>query len=276
VLAVFDRACHLATPGGQVAALVLPNVGNGPLNIVVEGGPDAGPASVQPGAFRSVEPGMAAHLQATSLRIGDLEVVLERTEVWEPRPAWKQLRARREAILARLPLLRRLALDHAPADSLLALLAPGRRVDSTLSAAEATLTTANRAAGTLRSCWRRGDAAGVQRGAAQLAGLGVGLTPAGDDFLAGALLWAWLAHPAPGPFCHLVLGSAAPHTTILSAALLRAAAGGQCSAAWHRLLAALAWQDEAHLARAVQAVRSYGQTSGSDALAGFLWLGADA
>ena len=271
VLAVFDRACHLATTGGQVAALVLPDVGNGPLNMVVEGGSDRWPC-----AFRSVKPGMVAHLQAPSLQIGDLEVALDRAQVWEPCPAWERLRVRREAIVDRLPLLRSLSLDHAPADSLLALLVAGQRADSASNGTEATIATANKAAETLRASWRRGDAVGMQRGATQLAGLGGGLTPAGDDFLAGAMLWAWLAHPAPRPFCHLVLEAAAPHTTILSAALLRAAARGECSAPWHRLLAALAKGGEARLASAVQAVRAYGHTSGSDALAGFLWLGIDA
>ena len=276
VLAVFDRACHLATPGGQVAALVLPDIGDGPFNMVVEGGSDRWPGSEQPGVFRSVKPGMVAKLQATSLQIGDLEVALDRTQVWEPCPAWKRLRVRREAIVDRLPLLRSLSLDHARANSLLALLVPGQRADSASNGTEATIATANQAAETLRASWRRGDAVGTQRGATQLAGLGGGLTPAGDDFLAGAMLWAWLAHPAPRPFCHLVLEAAAPHTTILSAALLRAAARGECSAPWHRLLAALAKGGEARLARAVQAVRAYGHTSGSDALAGFLWLGIDA
>jgi len=276
VLAVFDRACHLVTTGGQVAALVCPDIGNGPLNMVVEGRSDRWPGSGQPGAFRSVRPGMAVHLQATSLQIGDLEVALDRAQVWEPCPAWERLRVRREAIVDRLPLLRSLALDHAPGDSLLALQVPGRRADSAGSSIEATITTANQAAETLRAGWQQGDAVGVQRGATQLAGLGSGLTPAGDDFLAGAMLWAWLVYPAPRPFCHLVLESAALHTTILSAALLRAAGRGECSAPWHRLLAALAEGGEARLARAVQDVRSYGHTSGSDALAGFLWLGIDA
>ena len=109
-------------------------------------------------------------------------------------------------------------------------------------------------------------------GASCLAGLGGGLTPSGDDFLAGAMLAAWLSHSVPERVCQLLLHTAAPRTTVLSAALLRAAAAGACSAPWHRLLAALANGGEEQLPSAVEEVLAHGHTSGADALAGFLWV----
>jgi hypothetical protein len=109
--------------------------------------------------------------------------------------------------------------------------------------------------------------------ARQLAGLGNGLTPAGDDFLTGVMLWAWLAHPQPQRFSALLAETAVPRTTTLSAAFLQAAAEGECSIAWHRLLQALAAGDERNLVGVVASVLATGQTSGADALAGFLWLG---
>ena len=57
-----------------------------------------------------------------------------------------------------------------------------------------------------------------------LAGLGDGLTPAGDDWLVGMMLWAWLAHAAPRRFCQVLSDAAVPRTTTLSAAFLQAAA----------------------------------------------------
>ena len=113
----------------------------------------------------------------------------------------------------------------------------------------------------------------LETGAAQLAGLGGGLTPAGDDFLTGVMLWAWLAHPSPRSQCRLLVKAAAPRTTTLSAAFLQAAARGECGVAWHVLLAALSEGGDAELATAVQDVLSHGATSGADALAGFLWTG---
>ena len=129
---------------------------------------------------------------------------------------------------------------------------------------------ARRALPLLRAGWA-GDLSLLREGAAQLAGLGAGLTPAGDDFLCGLMLWAWLAHPDPEALCRVVVEAAAPRTTTLSAALLRAAGRGECSAAWHRLLAALATGDEGRILAATQRVLAHGATSGAAALAGFLW-----
>jgi hypothetical protein len=99
------------------------------------------------------------------------------------------------------------------------------------------------------------------------------LTPAGDDFLAGAMLWGWLAHPTPDFLCRLVIEAAVPRITTLSAAFLRAAARGECSAAWHALLAALSRGSDEEVARAARDVLALGATSGADTLAGFLWAG---
>jgi hypothetical protein len=98
------------------------------------------------------------------------------------------------------------------------------------------------------------------------------LTPAGDDFLAGVMLWAWLAHPSPHRVCQILLEEAVPRTTVLSAALLSAAAVGECSAPWHRLLQALPAGDEHGITKAAHHVLSFGNTSGADSLAGFLWI----
>jgi hypothetical protein len=105
---------------------------------------------------------------------------------------------------------------------------------------------------------------------AWLAGLGGGLTPAGDDLLCGAMLAAWLAHPDPAGFCRGVVETAVPRTTMLSAAFLHAAGRGECGAAWHRLLAALAAGADDEIAAATAAVLAHGATSGADALTGFV------
>ena len=127
-----------------------------------------------------------------------------------------------------------------------------------------------RSARALAAGWD-GDHLQLIQGAAGLAGLGGGLTPAGDDFLIGLMLWAWLAHPDPASFCRALSQAAIPRTTTLSAAFLRAAARGECSAAWHALLAALGEGGEAEIAAAAQDVMRPGATSGAGSLAGFLW-----
>jgi hypothetical protein len=284
VRAVFERACHLGLSAGGIIALVLPEPGDGPLNVVVE---------AEPGLFATVAPGASVYRDRNRLQVGDLQVDLDRAAIWEPRPAWKRLRACGQAIAGHLPLVHALALRHAPAGSLLALLA----VPLATSPAPAANECADRqrqgleaearslqvlaplarqavhslAAG-LQTGWD-GDQTQLQAGAARLAGLGGGLTPAGDDFLVGAMLWVWLTCPTPEPLCQMLLEAAAPRTTALSAAFLQAAARGECSASWHALLAVLAEGTDADLAPAVQAVLAHGYTSGADTLAGFLCMG---
>ncbi|UCC65413.1 MAG: DUF2877 domain-containing protein [Anaerolineae bacterium] len=259
VLAIFEHACDLLTPDGDVLALVTPQVGDGPLNIVMDG---------TAGLFAGVAPGAPVTLEPKRLMGSGLDVDLKQAAVWEPRPDWNRLRGRRAEILACLPLLRALCLHQAPPESLLALLKPTRSRDGLN---ETIFSAAQKAAAALRDGWR-GDLLQLQEGVAGLAGLGGGLTAAGDDFLVGAMLWAWLAHPAPNLFCRTLTEVAVPSTTTLSVAFLGAAARGECSAPWHGLLAALSEGVEIKITAAVQEVLAHGATSGADALAGFLHL----
>ncbi len=272
IVAVLGRSCVLGMGEGGHAILVPAEIGDGPLNIVVDG---------KPGAFSGVEVGSPAWLEAGRLLIGRLEVTLGRSAIWEPRPDWDRLRSCREAITARLSFLRTLALQHAPEGSLLAhFFEPDVRRGSLGTPIEALVAKALESAEDLREGWH-GNPISLQLGASRLAGLGWGLTPAGDDLLCGVMLWAWLAHPSPPSFCHLLLEAAADRTTALSAAFLRAAARGECSAAWHRLLVALAGSRRhqptadalERIEHSVREVLSFGSTSGGDTLAGFLWIG---
>lgn len=272
VVAAFGRSCVLRMGDGDLAIMVPAEIGDGPLNIVVAGQPDA---------FSGVDVGSLVWLEEARLVIGQVEVTLDGPAVWEPRPDWHWLRSCREAVAARLSHLRALALRHAPEGSLLApFFEPGARCGSLGTSIEASIVTALESGEEVKEGWP-GDPSSLQRGASRLAGLGGGLTPAGDDFLCGVMLWAWLAHPSPPSFCRLLLEAAAGRTTALSAAFLRAAARGECSAAWHRLLVALAgWQREQSMAgtrgrleQSVRDVLSFGSTSGGDTLAGFLWMG---
>jgi hypothetical protein len=280
VAAVYDRACTLAFPDGSLVSLVSPEIGDGPLNIVV--------------ALRTLaalQPGQEVRLEDQWLGIGELAVSLERAMIWEPCPDWERLRKSCETIMGHLAHLESLALHLAPNDSLLVLvetdpgrgrpasascrpadsfhLAPGRAtVDESLHSVTLEAALSLRAG-------LKGDRAQLQAGVEQLAGLGGGLTPAGDDFLAGIMLWTWLARPDPRSWCRAMLEAATSRTTTLSAAFLRTAAAGECPASWHRLLVVLESGETQHLAAAVEGVLSYGHTSGADMLAGFLWPGAD-
>ncbi|WP_010137755.1 oxamate carbamoyltransferase subunit AllH family protein [Oceanicola sp. S124] len=110
------------------------------------------------------------------------------------------------------------------------------------------------------------DGTALCRGALALAGLGPGLTPAGDDFLCGVLI----AARGQSGTCQALLRAAQTATHAISRAFLQAAAQGHGSAAWRALLTG----SEAELPALVVAVAAPGASSGGDVLAGYLWARA--
>jgi hypothetical protein len=112
----------------------------------------------------------------------------------------------------------------------------------------------------------------TRRAAHQLAGLGAGLTPAGDDVLMGAIYAVWIIHPVDQAklVAAAIACEAVPMTTSLSAAWIRAAAHGQAGIRWHDLFNALLLGNQLAIQSSVKRILSIGCTSGSDALAGFL------
>jgi len=262
VLGVYARACNLITERGDVIGVVSPEIGNGPLNIVLRNWP--------PSLSETHKAGRVL-LKPNRLVLNGLEIDVDATDTWEPCPDWETLRGRWAVIESSLPSLEALCLDYDLDNVLLPLLGASPPVQGLAAILTQQF---DKAAGQLLDGWR-GDGDALGESGAALAGLGDGLTPAGDDFLVGAMLWSWLAHPAPERFCSTLVAAAAPRTTTLSAAFLRAAARGQCSAAWHGLLAALAEGRSAEIASAAQAVLRHGASSGLDALIGFLYLSRD-
>ncbi len=244
VLSVHRHVCNLLLASGEVLALVHPALGEGPFHVVL-----AEPVPFEAVCAKSA-PGTATGEQVV---VGELQVYLGAAQVWDPTPRWSESRevlVRGKAILAPL-------LAGAPPDALVA--AVNERVQEALAA------------------WRQrgGCAAGMVHLARALAGLGPGLTPAGDDVLLG-LLAAWHACRAaacmpdatpPGP---VVVQVAQGRTTRLSAAWLRHAAAGRFAAAWHRLARALAEQNPAEVARAGEGIMHTGASSGYYGLWGFV------
>lgn len=202
----------------------------------------AEPSSARP--FAAVRPGQPATLGGGELRAGRLRVRMVRT--W---PATPRLPGTTPAGLAR---------------GLAAL-----------------------AAGLQRSEQRPGlPAAELPRppwpaAADRLLGRGPGLTPSGDDLIAGVLVGLTLlpralGRPAPGGLAELVrlVHAEAPRrTTALSTALLRAAARGQPSAEVTHLLGALTAPDTVGVQPAAAGLLGVGATSGADLAHGVLAAG---
>jgi hypothetical protein len=105
---------------------------------------------------------------------------------------------------------------------------------------------------------------------AQLLGRGPGLTPTGDDVLAGALVaLSALGSPAAGVLGTAVLAAAPQATTTVSAALLTHAARGECIPQLADLVEAVG-AAEAGLPRAAGALLAVGHCSGAGLLHGVL------
>jgi hypothetical protein len=121
-----------------------------------------------------------------------------------------------------------------------------------------------------------GDDGGAVRTAAGLLGAGDGLTPLGDDVLAGAIAALVVLGAAAGiddlpvatALIGWVLSAAQARTTSLSASLLHCAAAGRVAEPVARLLRALGGMDDVAPARA--ATLGIGHSSGGGLLAGVL------
>lgn len=113
----------------------------------------------------------------------------------------------------------------------------------------------------LRGAVRRADLDAALRTAGRLIGLGPGLTPAGDDVMAGTMAGlVLLGHPAADRFAAGVYSLAAGRTTELSRALLRHAAAGRVSGEYAAVLSGLV--GERPLAPAIANLLATGSTSG--------------
>ena len=103
--------------------------------------------------------------------------------------------------------------------------------------------------------------------AARVGGRGPGLTPSGDDLLAGVLVVARLVGgPAAGPRLDAIAAGVA--TTEIARAFLAWAARGQCIAPVHDWLAALASGRAGELAAAQRSLVAVGASSGAHLAAG--------
>ena len=258
VLASFERACDLVTDAGEVVALVWGGIGNGPLNSVLDGSPrTALPAGVR---FR---------VQERLLIVGDATVDLSHAAPWDARPDWDALRSRRAQIVAAAHIARQ-SIAGLSERSLLQQAGPA--VEAAVAA--------------FQQAWQRSACADSQivdcnllSAICHLCGLGPGLTPAGDDWLAGWLLAQHLVPDRQGlrpiaGWCDLeglIAEVAAERTTTLSRAFLACAAAGEADQDWHMLLQAMAEDPMTDLpiCQFTDNILTHGATSGAVMLAGF-------
>jgi hypothetical protein len=114
-----------------------------------------------------------------------------------------------------------------------------------------------------------GEAEAAEAASVALIGLGVGLTPSGDDFLVGLLAGLEACGDAVrSPLARAIAREAPRRTTAIGAALLEHACRGEFSQRLHDVLIAIVAFDRAGIAAAIARAMAYGATSGADTLRG--------
>lgn len=234
ILHIFDNACNLLNERGEVLSVVSQKIGNGPFNLVVS---DARLFS-EPLSINS-----PVSIQTGQLHIGDWFIHTESAEIWCPRPHWENLHHKKMSILTQLA-----------------------QVDMPFSHFDIHLVSR------LSIAIANADIGESKVIASQLAGLGQGLTPSGDDILLGATLATWIIHPldVAKKIAKEITDIAAPQTTSLSAAWLRSAGNGEAGILWHEFFGTLFSENNVQAQAASDKILAVGETSGMDALTGFM------
>lgn len=239
ILHVFEHACNLINERRHVLSVVTQEIGDGPLNLVLED-------SVLFSDHLNLESRIS--IFPNQLHLGDLIIHTNSARLWEPRPNWEILHANRDDVsdlLARLPVTNyECPVSNLPFSNSLAYALANADLPASIHAAQ------------------------------KLAGLGIGLTPSGDDFIMGAILAAWIIHPVDVAvvLAAEVAAVSSALTTSLSGAWLRSVGRGEAGCMWHQFFDDLISADPAGIQDSMDKILSVGETSGADALSGFISL----
>lgn len=248
VHSVFERVVNLQAAGGEIFAIAAAGADDAPDTVVADG----------PLAVARVAPGDQVVAGGDSIVItGRVELALAGAMPWRavlPAYPTHDARLRRNLALMREALARR----WPPGARVSAL---GRELDQLLAHRRDLLCSAL-AAGDREAACRHGRA---------MLGLGHGLTPSGDDFLAGLMA---VLHLPGGPGEALrdvglqIVDGAERRTNAISVAMLRAASEGRVRECVTVLLRELVAGEPEGVTGGLGRVLAIGSTSGSDMAAG--------
>jgi hypothetical protein len=242
---------------GRYLTLALAEVGPGPFTMIIE---------VENKGFNDfrgqIDAGTQVSFANNSLSIGELVIRTDQYVCWESFVDWSKFS--RFTDHAWLSNLEHFVRANAPISSLAWLLFENYTNPYIDMARKGWLQ--------LQYGLENHSIARVLEGVNHLAGLGIGLTPAGDDFLMGVIYGLWMNfNPSLANEWSLqVHRVAASQTTSLSAFWLEVAAEGQASKPWHDLFRAIYDMNQEDIRWSANSLGDYGHTSGYDALAGFL------
>jgi len=268
VIAVFDRCFYLQTKD-HVVCVADSGLYDGPINLLVSRTnhtPSWSNLGIAVGQRWRMEAGSLEPVSRSRLSINLCSSVR-----WKPAP----LRGdppRQEHVKAGLVQLKRMLLSRHRPDGLLALVL-GRQ-DSPIGAVEHAAARPLQELGEITLLWLRNGHPGIKTSLHQLIGLGPGLTPSGDDLIAGLLIAArYLGRAeAASTLWSELSPTAINQTNKISFAHLSASGQGFGAAPLHSLLASMIENRDDHMTESLDAVARIGHSSGFDAVAGALIL----
>ena len=205
ILHIFDHACNLINERREVLSVVTPRIGDGPFNLVIE---------EEVFISRNLCMESTISISPNQFTLADLTISTTDTKSWNPHPDWEKLHVRRDNILNQLLSLSVPYYQSSIPKSLVA---------------------------NFSSALANKDIFEAKTMTSKLAGLGIGLTPAGDDYVLGGLLAVWIIHSpeVAKSFAREIANIAASLTASLSAAWLKSAGRGDAGILWHDFFDAL-------------------------------------
>lgn len=259
VLQAFKPVVNIVNQESNVLSVVNDEIGNGPFSVVLPTNsfPTKTNADAQIEIFDDY------------FWLGDKLIDVADAGLWEAKPDWEALRSKPEnhawAAEVLTPLLNREALVDSMAHIVL-------KSSANIPLPPRILEAAQQAIPQLYEALSKQSMSAVSVAAKRLAGLGPGLTPAGDDLLLGVMhgLWTTLAAEEASNLSLAIAAAATPRTHALSGAWLNASARGEAAEPWHLLFQGISSKNEDELKRMAMRILPTGHTSGADALGGFV------
>jgi hypothetical protein len=241
----------------SLLVVAIDDVGGVPGGILVSDVSDLRETGIRPGMLVLRSP------KGFAIPAAAVEIDLSRAVAWSPALPVAARFGPSPELARTAATARRLAAELAPAGGLAPMLSGAAGPDVPW------LVRAGALIGTQLEGLATGDVATALGPTIELIGLGIGLTPSGDDYLIGLLAGLDATHdPMRHDLARVIATQAPIRTTAVGAAALGHATGGAFSERLHGVLVAVAGKHLDDLGVAIERAMAYGATSGSDTLVG--------
>jgi hypothetical protein len=240
VVGIYQDFCNILGNDGRMITIAISPIGKSPFSVLIE----------WQDSFTSILAKMNVRADQFGIKVGDaIFISLDNAKTWEPKmhqfpPTFRLKASSAELLINYTQWPRKLFKNSSNNYARDKLICGARNLQHALV-----------------------NGYSINKAVKSLAGLGPGLTPAGDDYLLGTMASIWLTKNTN--FLEEIGCLSSQKTTSLSAAYLMAAAKGEFAEYWHHLAKAILCQDPKILKKNISEFIQIGASSGRDALAGF-------